>query len=286
MACKQEITLFCDLQGTLIDSIDLADFCEVDKDESGAAMDIVTLPFSLRATWEAILAKRVVQDLVVGHSRFEDLQRLFIADDEFFISRLTHNGAAETCGRATSFRQKMTTSITKNTMFRVSPRLLPADVTALGLHYRDSLTPTGRFSPEAALVLTPPATLDQPPVAPPLAPNKLDICMTMDLKYFNNKFISGLTWITDIQRWYNVLHSIGCICGVYTVPWECFMKLSPMGTLWDIASLEQIITDRDDLMSSAIHFYCRLLPCSPASDRSSHTSSQTFRVTVILLYIK
>jgi hypothetical protein len=70
MACKEEITLFCDLQGTLISSIDLTDFCEVDKDASGADTDVDTRPYSLRATWKAILAQRVIEDLVVGHPRF------------------------------------------------------------------------------------------------------------------------------------------------------------------------------------------------------------------------
>jgi hypothetical protein len=98
---------------------------------------------------------------------FEDLQRLFIADKKFLICWLTHNGAAETCGRATTFRQKMTTSIAENTPFRVSFRLLPLDMTALGLLYRENLTPPSRLGPAAASVQTPPATLAQPPVAPP-----------------------------------------------------------------------------------------------------------------------
>jgi hypothetical protein len=95
----------------LIGSIDLADFCELDKDESGASTDIVTLPYSFRATWKDIFAERVIEDLVVGHPRFKDLQRLFNEDENFLISQLTHNRAAETYSRATTLRRKMTTSI-------------------------------------------------------------------------------------------------------------------------------------------------------------------------------
>jgi hypothetical protein len=72
--------------------------------------------------------------------------------------------------------------------------------------------------------------------------------MTMDLKYFNSKFISGLIRITDIQRGYNILHSRGHVCGVYTIPWERFTKLSPMGTVWDVGSLDKIILDREELI--------------------------------------
>jgi hypothetical protein len=170
MACKEEITLLCDLQGTLIGSIDLIELCKVNKDNKdarGADTDVVTIPYSLRATWKAIFAQRVIEELVVGHLRFEDLQRLFIADEKFLISRLTHNGAAKTCGRATTFRQKMTTSIAENTTFRVSLRLLLANMAALGLLYRKNLTLSNRFGPAAASVQNPPATLAQPPVPPP-----------------------------------------------------------------------------------------------------------------------
>jgi hypothetical protein len=141
MACKEEITLFCDLQGTLIRLIDLADSCKVYKDASGADTDVVTIPYSIRATWKAILAQIVIEYLVVVHPRFEDLQRLFIADYKFLIIWLNHNGANETCGSAITFNRKMTTSIAKNTTFRVSLRLLPADMPALGLIYRENLTP-------------------------------------------------------------------------------------------------------------------------------------------------
>jgi hypothetical protein len=247
MACREEITLFCDIQGTLIGSIDLADFCEVDKSADGTPTTTVTIPYSLHTNWRPLLAERVLEDLIIGHPRYVDLERLFVTEDKFQVSRLTSNGAAETCGRPTTFLRKMTASITDNATFRVSLRLLPADMTALGLAYRDNLTPPNRFG-----TLGTPAPAP-PPVAPSPAPNKLNVNVTMDGKHFNSKTITCLSRVADIQRWYNVLHSRGRVCGVYTVPWEHFTKLSPMGNIWNLESLDQIILDREDLMSAAIN---------------------------------
>jgi hypothetical protein len=252
MACKEEITLFCDLEGTLIGSIDIADFCEVEKDSSGNDTDNVCIPYALHTTWSTLLAQRVIDDLVIGHPKYEDLKRIFVTEDKAHISRLTNNGATETCGRATSFRRKVATSFADNTTFRVSLRLLPADMSALGLQYRSNLTPPSRFGTTAPTPSPTPLLPSLSPVPPP-APNKLDATKDIDLKYFNIKSISGLARIADIQRWYNVLHSRGRVCGVYTVPWEHFMKLTPMGTTWKVATLNQNVLDRQDLMSSAIH---------------------------------
>jgi hypothetical protein len=141
MACREEITLFCDIQGTLIGSIDLADFCEVDLHKDGKPTTTATVPYSLRTNWRPLLAERVMEDLVIGHPRYTELEQLFVAEDRFQVSRLTPNGAAETCGRPTTFLRKMTDSIGSGATFRVSLRLLPADMTALGLHYRDNITP-------------------------------------------------------------------------------------------------------------------------------------------------
>jgi hypothetical protein len=176
MVCKEQITLFCNLQGTFIGSINLTDFCEVNKDVSGADADVVTLPYSLRATWKSILAKRVIEYLVVGHLRFQELQILFIADDKFLISQLTHNRASKTCGCATTFRQKMTTSIAENTTFRVSLCLLLEDMTALGLLYRENLAPPPPQSVRPCSCLGSNAVSHRGPASSdPPAPNKLDI---------------------------------------------------------------------------------------------------------------
>jgi hypothetical protein len=142
MACREEITLFCDIQGTLIGSIDLADFCEVDLHKDGKPTTTATVPYSLRTNWRPLLAERVMEDLIIGHPRYTELERLFVAEDRFQVSRLTPNGAAETCGHPTTFLRKMTESIGSDATFRVSLQLLPADMTDLGLHYyRYNLTP-------------------------------------------------------------------------------------------------------------------------------------------------
>jgi hypothetical protein len=75
----------------------------------------------------------------------------------------------------------------------------------------------------------------------------------MDLKNFTPKAIQGLSRTSNIQRWYNVLHSSGRVCGVYTVPWERFSKISVMGDTWNSKSLDQVVLDRKDLMSEALH---------------------------------
>jgi hypothetical protein len=75
----------------------------------------------------------------------------------------------------------------------------------------------------------------------------------MDLKKITNKFIPALAKSQDIQQWYNVLHSRGRICGVYTVPWEAFTKASCMGTPWSLTSLDQEIMTKKELMSAALH---------------------------------
>jgi hypothetical protein len=43
MACREEMTLFCDIQGTLIGSIDLADFCENDLHKDGTPTTTATV---------------------------------------------------------------------------------------------------------------------------------------------------------------------------------------------------------------------------------------------------
>jgi hypothetical protein len=58
--------------------------------------------------------------------------------------------------------------------------------------------------------------------------------------------------VVDIQRWYNALHSRGCIYVVYTPPWESINKASYMGDTWQIASVTQDILDQKELMSAVL----------------------------------
>jgi hypothetical protein len=81
----------------------------------------------------------------------------------------------------------------------------------------------------------------------------------MELKQLNAKDIKCLTRVTDIQRWYNVLHSLSLVCGVYTVQWERFTKTSCMEDTWSLASVTQTILDREELMYAAMH---SLLSCT------------------------
>jgi hypothetical protein len=79
MACREEITLFCDIQGTLIGSIDLADFCQVDTNMDGTPTTTLTIPYSLRTNWRTLLTERVMKDLV-------DFERLFVASKNARLS--------------------------------------------------------------------------------------------------------------------------------------------------------------------------------------------------------
>jgi hypothetical protein len=74
----------------------------------------------------------------------------------------------------------------------------------------------------------------------------------MDLKNFNTEYAPALPKTQDIQRWYNVLHFGGRICGVYTIPWEAFSKATYMGTTWMSVSLDQAVMERKELMLAAL----------------------------------
>jgi hypothetical protein len=110
----------------------------------------------------------------------------------------------------------------------------------------------------ASRVITPTAAPGHPvPVPaltpPPTSPTKLDIKAVTDLKNLNTKSVPALTKTQYIQRWYNVLHSRGRVCGVYTIPWEAFTKAFWMGNTWTSTSLDQVMMDRKELMSAALH---------------------------------
>jgi hypothetical protein len=123
-------------------------------------------------------------------------------------------------------------------------------VAALRLHPRDDMAGTTQFK------LLPPVgvlTSLKSEYTPPPAPNKLEINDTMELKLFTAKDIPGLSRLTNIQRWYNALHSKGRVCGVYTTPWEHFSKTNIMGVTWDVRSVSQEVMHRQDLMSAALH---------------------------------
>jgi hypothetical protein len=89
--------------------------------------------------------------------------------------------------------------------------------------------------------------------SPPPAPSKVHVNPTMETKRFTAQDIPSLYRRTDIQRWYNVLHSRALICGVYTVPWKAFTKSSHMGDTWSLAFLTHEVMDRQGLMSAALH---------------------------------
>jgi hypothetical protein len=106
-----------------------------------------------------------------------------------------------------------------------------------------------RLFPQAAAPTgpTPAASLPLP------APNKLEVNETLDLKFFCVKDIQSLTKISNIQRWYNGLHSKGRVCGIYNPPCQGSVKGNYMEECWSPSTIRQIVFDWCDLMSAAIH---------------------------------
>jgi hypothetical protein len=120
---------------------------------------------------------------------------------------------------------------------------------SLRLDPRANLTVLSRLFQQAT------ATVGSAPAIslPPPAPKKLDINDTLELKFFNSKDIQSLTKIVDIHRWYNGLHSKGHVCGIYTPHWESFVKSNYMVDTWSPSTITQMVYDRCDIMSAAIH---------------------------------
>jgi hypothetical protein len=150
------------------------------------------------------------------------------------------------CSFATTFRRMLTNTIATNTTFRVALRIPKASMKALNLSPRVNMATPSRLgfpSPRPTPALN----------APPPAPNKLDICETLDQKQFHIIDFHPLTRLSDIQRWYNAIHSRGCTCGVYTPPWDSYNKNSHMGNMWDINVLTKAIMDKKEIMYAAIH---------------------------------
>jgi hypothetical protein len=211
----------------------------------------------MRSTWRATLTQHALGDILTGHSQFKKIEDLLIKTDDFLITFRNADDTDENFGRPNAFRRKMETIIKANTLFRVAIKLQSADVTSLGLRPRESFSPGSRFTPA-----TPIPTLDQAPGqplpapspnSPPPAPTKLTIESTLDQKNFNTKTVPALLKSSDIHRWYNVLHARGKLCGIYTTPWDAFTKVSYMGATWSTACLDQVVLDRQDSLSTALH---------------------------------
>jgi hypothetical protein len=147
----------------------------------------------------------------------------------------------------------MESIIKTNTLFQVAIKLQTDDVAALGIRPHDSLSPGSRFTPQTH-VHVPGQPNPVPAMTPPVkASNKLTIEADLDQRNFNIKTVPALSKMQDIQRWYNVLHAQGRLCGITTTPWEAFTKASYMSTTWSFAYVDQTVMDCVDSMSAALH---------------------------------
>jgi hypothetical protein len=253
MSYKEEIGIYFDASGTMEAFIDISEICEMEVKADGTESDTIKQPYSMRSTWRKTLAQCVLDDLLTGHPLFKKIECLLITDDNFLITFRNPDRSDGNYGRPNTFRRKMESIIKTNTMFRVAIKLQTDDVAALGLRPRDSLSPGSRFTPQTP-VQVPGHPTPVPAMTPPVkAPNKLTIEPDLYERNFNIKTIPALSNMQDIQRWYNVLHARGRLCGVYTTPWEAVTKSSYMGTTWSLAFLDQAVMDREDSMSAALH---------------------------------
>jgi hypothetical protein len=163
--------------------------------------------------------------------------------------RRDDNAEDDNCSRGTAFRRFLETTIGSNETFRVAVRLYSPDMSMLKLNFRRNMTAPNALRYPAGTVA---AASDSMP-SPPPPPNKVHVNPNMETKRFTAQDIPSLHRRTDIQRWYNVLHSRALICGVYTVPWKAFTKSSHIGDTWSLAFLPQEVMDRQGLMSAALN---------------------------------
>jgi hypothetical protein len=194
----------------------------------------------------------IFDDILLGHPHPTQIEDLLTANDKF-ITILNADDTDGNCGRQNTFCSKMESIIKTNTMFRITIRLHSEDTIIFGLRPQDSLATSSHFgNPSPTSVPGHPVPVPAS-IPPPAAPNNLDINAVMDLKNFNTKCVPALTKTQYIHRCYNLLHSRGRICGMYTILWEAFTKASYMGDTWTSNSLDHIAMDHNELMSAVLH---------------------------------
>jgi hypothetical protein len=244
MSHKVEVLLYLNVARTIRTSIELLEICETEADGF-----TVSTPYALSTEWRTLIAQRVIEDILYDHRALVALTDVLLVQDKFRILRHDGTGEQENCNHQSAFKQRLTTSVAANKTFCIAIHLHDAVMDSLRLDPRENLTVPSRLFPQATATAgpTPAALLPLP------APNKLDINETLDLKFFSVKDIQSLTKISDIQRWYNGLHSKGRVCGIYTSPWEGVVKSNYMGEGWSPSTILHIVYDRCDLMSATIH---------------------------------
>jgi hypothetical protein len=200
MSHKVEVLLYLNVARTIRTSIELLEIYETEADGF-----TVSTPYDLRTEWRTLIAQQVIEDILYGHRALVALTDVLLVQDKFRILRHDGTGEQENCNRRSAFNQRLTTSVAANKTFCVAIHLHDAVMDSLRLDPRENLTVPSRLFPHATATAgpTPAASLPLP------SPNKLDINETLDLKFFSVKDIQSLTKISNIQRWYNGLHSKG-----------------------------------------------------------------------------
>jgi hypothetical protein len=240
---KEAVAIYFDVAGTVHTSVDIAEICDSAAD--GVA---VAIPYSLRTAWRSSLATRVVEDIIYDHPLWDKISDVLVRDEKFQVIQCDNDAEDDSCSRSTAFRRFLETTVSANKTFRVAVRLCGLDMQTLKLNFRHYMAAPNALQFPAGTAAAAVATL-----APPTAPNKVRVNEFMETKRFATQGIPSFSRTTDIQRWYNVLHSRALICGVYTVLWKSFSEASPMVEAWSLDHVTQTVLDMEGLMSTALH---------------------------------
>jgi hypothetical protein len=248
--------------GTTRTSIDLIDLCDVDPDHPLSPAE----PYCLKTYWREQIAACIVDNILYDHRALLTLKLLLLTQARFKLMRRADNGVNDNCNRQTTFKLKMTETISQGKTFCVTVRLYEPDMVANQLSFRGAMpkaAPTSSLFPSAGQPPCPqapsPATRSIPP-----APNKVHVNEVLETKRFTTPDIPSLSSTADIQWWYNVLHSRALVCGINTPRWKSFTKASPVGVTWSLVCLTPTVMGRVGLMSIlSLHISTR----SKISDR-------------------
>jgi hypothetical protein len=255
MAHKAEIIVFLDVAGTARTSIDLIDLCDGDPACPGQPI----LPYCLKTDWREQIAASIIEDILYDHRALPALKLLLLTHSRFKLFRRRDNGVDDNCNRQSTFKLKLQETIDTGSCFCVAVRLYEHDMLANQLSFRGVMpvnTPPSTLFPLAGPTASPVVLVsaDRPTLP---APNKVHVHETLETKRFTTPDIPSLSSLADLQRWYNVLHSRGLVCGVYTPPWKSFTKASHMGTTWSIDCLSSTVMDRVGVRNDIFKGACR-----------------------------
>jgi hypothetical protein len=145
-------------------------------------------PYKLRADWRALVANRVIKDILYDHPPRVALSDVLLFQDKFRLWCHIGNGEKDNCNIPTAFKQRLTTSVAAKKTFCVALHLYDGIMATLNLNPRENLAPSSILVPRATLHAGAAPAAHQPT----LAPKKLVISEDLDTKLFDVKNIQPL----------------------------------------------------------------------------------------------